>query len=242
MASANGNSSGPGAVMVLPLYDVDPLEGRTTPYVTYGLIATNIMIAVVVFYFPTATYESLLKVIGLVPAVETRELPGRGLFPRDLALITSMFLHANWWHLAANMLFLWIFGDNIEDAVGHLRFFAFYMLCGTAGAAVYVISAPHATIPLLGASGAIAGVMAAYLMIRPCAKIEVLVSVIPVPLPAFVVIGLWMALQVLHVETQKNDGVAYWCHLGGAIAGALLIVVMRRPHVQLFACVSPTGK
>lgn len=225
--------------MVLPLYDDDPLEGKTTPYVTYGLIATNMIVAVAVFSIPTATYDTLLHVIGLVPAVEIRSMPRPSVLPRDLSLFTSMFLHANWWHLLGNMLFLWIFGDNIEDAIGRLRFFAFYILCGLGATAAFVISAPHATYPLLGASGAIAGVMAAYLLIRPCAKIEVLISLIPVGFPAYLVIGLWMGMQILYVETQANDGVAYWAHIGGAIAGGLLILVMRPPHIRLFECMSP---
>ena len=226
--------------MVIPLYDDDPLEGKTTPYVTYGLIATNIIVAVAVFSIPTATYEALLNVIGLIPAIETRSMPRPSTLPRDLALFTSMFLHVDWWHLLNNMLFLWIFGDNIEDAIGRLRFFVFYLLCGLAAAAVFIISAPHATFPILGASGAIAGVMAAYLLIRPCAKIEVLVSVVPVAFPAYLVIGLWMGIQILHVETHAHDGVAYWAHIGGAIAGGLLILVIRPAHVKLFECMAPS--
>jgi len=224
--------------MVLPLYDIDPLEGQTTPIVTYGLIAVNIAIAVAMFSLPDDSYKALLNVVGLVPAVETRELPRAGLVPRDFALVTAMFVHANWLHLAGNMWFLWIFGDNVEDALGHLRFFAFYMLCGIAASAAFVFSAPDTTVPLVGASGAIAGVMAAYLMIRPCAKIEVLVSVIPVALRAYWVIGLWIVLQAISVGS--DDGVAYCAHIGGAIAGAVLIVVMRPPGVGLFECLSPS--
>jgi membrane associated rhomboid family serine protease len=149
-----------------------------------------------------------------------------------------MFVHANWLHLAGNMWFLWIFGDNIEDALGHMRFFVFYMLCGIGGSAAFVFSAPDSTVALIGASGAIAGVMAAYLMIRPCAKIEVLIGIFPIAVRAFWVIGLWIALQVISVGT--DDGIAYWAHIGGAVAGALLIVVMRPPHVGLFECLWPS--
>lgn len=226
--------------MVMPLYDVDPLEGKTMPYITYGLIATNFAVAVAVFGLPPESYRALRHVYGLIPAVETRAMPGSGWLPRDLALFSSLFLHLGWGHLVGNMFFLWIFGDNIEDAMGHLRFLAFYLLCGVAGAAAFIISAPHLTVPLVGASGAIAGVMAAYLMIRPCAKVEVWAFVMPFPVPAFLVIGLWMATQIFHVETHSADGVAYWDHLGGAMAGALLILVMRPPHVELFECMSPS--
>ena len=112
-------------MVLLPLYDVDPLEGKTTPYVTYGLIAINVIVGIAVFSLPADTYKTLLNVIGLVPAIETRELPRLGLFPRDLALFSAMFLHVGWLHLVSNMWFLWIFGDNIEDALGHLRFLLF---------------------------------------------------------------------------------------------------------------------
>ena len=224
---------------LLPLYDVDPLEGKTTPFVTYGLIAINVIVGIVVFSLPPETYKALLHVIGLVPAVETRELPRLGLFPRDLALFTAMFLHVGWLHLLGNMWFLWIFGDNIEDALGHLRFLVFYILCGLTSSAVFVLSAPHITTPMVGASGAIAGVMAAYLMIRPCAKIEVLVAVWPVGIRAYWVIGVWIALQVLSVGGYADEGVAYWAHIGGAVAGALLIIVMRPPNVEFFECMSP---
>jgi len=206
--------------MVIPLYDVDPIEGWTKPYVTYGLIATNMLVAVCVLTQPHATYQSIVSVWALIPAVETRELPSNGLFPRDLTLVTSMFLHANWWHVLSNMLFLWIFGDNIEDAMGHLRFFTFYILCGLGGAAAFVISAPHATGPMLGASGAIAGVMAAYLMIRPCAKIEIWAFVVPVPVPAMVFIGLWIATQIC---MWRYSSLMAW-HIGLISVGQLSVL------------------
>jgi membrane associated rhomboid family serine protease len=227
-------------MVLLPLYDVDPLEGKTTPYVTYGLIAANLLVAAGTLTEPEPIYQSIVGVFGLIPAVETRELSGSGLFPRDLTLVTSMFVHANWVHVLGNMLFLWIFGDNIEDAIGHVRFFAFYILCGVAGDAAFVASAPHGLVPMVGASGAIAGVMAAYLMIRPCAKIEIWAFILPYPVPALVFIGLWIGMQIWHVELHSDDGVAYWVHVGGAIAGALLVIVMKQPHVRLFECVWPS--
>jgi membrane associated rhomboid family serine protease len=225
---------------LLPLYDVDPLQGKTTPYVNYGLIAANVVVGIVVFSLPPEQYQALLNVLGLVPASELREVPRLGLFPRDLALFTAMFLHVGWLHLAGNMWFLWIFGDNIEDALGHLRYFVFYILCGLVASAVFVFSAPHLETPEVGASGAIAGVMAAYLMIRPCAKIEVLLFVWPVAIRAYWVIGVWIVLQLLSVTGTDNDGVAYWAHIGGTACGAFLIVVMRPPHIRLFECISST--
>jgi membrane associated rhomboid family serine protease len=232
---------GPATMVMIPLYDVDPLEGKTTPYVTYGLIATNTIVSVVLFSLPTETYQSLVNVLGLIPAIEFRKIPSAGLFSPDLTLVTSMFVHLNWWHLFGNMLFLWIFGDNVEDAMGHLRFFAFYILCGLAGAAAFLVSAPDMT-ELIGASGAIAGVLAAYLLLRPCAKVEVLALVVPLPVPAVLVIGLWMAIQFWNAAIQTNDGVGYSAHFGGAIAGALLVLVMRQPGVKLFQCMWPSKR
>jgi membrane associated rhomboid family serine protease len=229
-------------MVLMPLYDVDPLEGKTRPYVTYGLIVVNLLISAFVLTQPAALVQAFIEIFGLIPAFETRDLPGNGVFAPDLTLVTSMFLHANWWHVLGNMFFLWIFGDNIEDAMGHLRFFAFYMLCGLAGGAALILSAPHSIVPAVGASGAIAGVMAAYVMIRPCAKIELWVFIFPYPVPALVFIGFWIGTQILHVEMHSNTGVAYWVHLGGAIAGALLIIVMKAPHVRLFECVWPSKK
>jgi membrane associated rhomboid family serine protease len=236
-----GDPESAATMVLLPLYDNDPLEGKTRPYVTYGLIAVNISIAIFTFSLPRESYHLLLHTVGLIPASETRELPGMGLFPRDLALLTSMFLHADWQHLLFNMLFLWIFGDNIEDAIGHLRFLIFYVLCGLVGGIAYVVSVPHGTMPLIGASGAIAGVLTAYLMIRPCARIQVLVFVVPIPAPAYLVIGAWLVTQIWHIEMHASSQVAYWCHIGGAIAGALLILVVRPPHIELFECMSPSA-
>lgn len=227
--------------MVMPLYDIDPLEGKSTPYVTYGLIAINLLVSICVFFYPTQeSIDSIINVFGLIPAIEARELPSKGVLPKDLTLFTSMFVHVSWWHVLSNMLFLWIFGDNIEDAMGHLRFGVFYFLCGFGGSVAFIISAPHSTVPLVGASGAIAGVMAAYLIIRPCATVEVFAFVRIFPIPAFGFIGVWIGLQIIHVEAHSQNGIAYWDHLGGAIAGALLIVALKQPHVRLLDCVWPS--
>lgn len=225
----------------VPLYDNDPAEGKTIPVVTYGLIAINAIVSIAIFSLPPETRESVLEAAGLVPAVELREAPSFGLFPRDLALLTSMFLHLSWLHLAGNMWFLWIFGDNIEDAIGHLRFFFFYFLAGFGGSAGLMLSDPYATIPTIGASGAIAGIMAAYLMLRPCANIRTLFFVYPVNIRAYWFIAAWIVLQVIGVGLglQSGDQIAYWAHLGGAVTGALLIAVMRPSHVRLFECIAP---
>jgi membrane associated rhomboid family serine protease len=229
---------GYAVVVIIPLYDEDPLERKMTPFVTYGLIAIN----VVVFLFeltltPTADAD-FIRTFGLVPAA-LRDLWPPGTFPPVLTFFTYPFLHGGWVHIGGNMLFLWVFGDNVEDAVGHGRFVLFYALCGVAGGVAYVLSVPTSMAPLEGASGAIAGVVAAYLMLRPCAKIEMFVFVFPVAMAAYWVLTAWIVLQVIHVLGHSDDSVAWWAHVGGLTAGALLILGMRRPNVRLFDCRRP---
>lgn len=224
-------------MVLLPLFDDDPLEGKTRPYVTYGIIVANIVVSIFVLMAPAPTYESLLHTLGVIPAVEIRTQPNGGPLPTDVTLLTSMFVHRDWWHLAGNMIFFWIFGDDVEDALGHVRFLIFYIVCGVVGALAFVAVFPDTTSPLMGASGAIAGVMAAYMMLRPCARIEILAWVWPVAAPAYVAIGLWLVMQLLDINS--NDGVAYMAHLGGAAAGAIMVVMMRPAGVELFDCVAP---
>ena len=134
------------------------------------------------------------------------------------------------------MLFLMIFGDNVEDALGHVRYLAFYVACSFASDLAYFLANPHSTVPAVGASGAISGVIAAYVMIRPCAKVEVLFVIIPVALSAYWVIGLFALTQLWNVAAHTQDGVAYWAHIGGMLAGAALLPLMRHPDVTLFEC------
>jgi rhomboid family protein len=148
-----------------------------------------------------------------------------------------MFIHLGWDHLFGNMLFLMIFGDNVEDALGHLRYLAFYVACSFASDLAYFLSSTHSTVPAVGASGAISGVVAAYVMIRPCAKVQVLFVIVPVALSAYWVIGLFVLSQLWAVAAHTQDGVAYWAHIGGMLAGAALLPLMRHPDVILFECV-----
>jgi membrane associated rhomboid family serine protease len=148
-----------------------------------------------------------------------------------------MFIHLGWDHILGNVLFLMIFGDNIEDALGHLRYLAFYLACSFASDLAYFLSSPHSTVPAFGASGAIAGVVAACAMIRPCAKIRVLIGIIPLALSAYWVIGLFALSQVWNVVMHIQDGIAYWAHIGGLLTGAALLPLMRGPDVVLFECV-----
>ena len=157
--------------------------------------------------------------------------------PAVLTLVTSMFLHGGFMHLAGNMLFLWVLGDNVEDAMGHKRFVAFYLVCGIAAALAHATVEPGSRIPMIGASGAISGVIGAYLMLHPKARIKVLISYFLVWLPAYVVLGFWIGFQFFSAAMASGGaggGVAWWAHIGGFIAGVALIVPMKRKNVALF--------
>ncbi|HZN03559.1 MAG TPA: rhomboid family intramembrane serine protease, partial [Candidatus Polarisedimenticolia bacterium] len=157
-----------------------------------------------------------------------------------MPLLTAMFVHAGWLHLLGNLLYLWIFGNNVEDVMGHGRFLAFYLLCGLLAAAVQIGSQPESRIPMIGASGAIAGVLGAYLVQFPTARVRTLLFLVVivrvVALPALIVLGVWLLLQVIAAGRGGGQGVAWFAHLGGFLAGALLIVPFRRrrPRQALF--------
>jgi membrane associated rhomboid family serine protease len=225
--------------MFVPLYDYNPLRHYTFPLVTRLLVAVNVLVYVV---FQSGLVLETAKVtvglFGIIPVALSRGAPmpaGHDLIPAELTLLTYMFLHGHWMHLIGNMLFLWVFGDNVEDAMGRLRFFFFYLLCGISGGFAHLLSAPNSSMPLIGASGAIAGVVAAYLMLHPRVKIWVLVLMrIPLKLSAMWVLGFWVLFQISHVVLRTEDEVAWWAHVGGLIAGVLLVIVLRRPGVPLF--------
>jgi len=226
--------------VVIPVYDSDPLEKSRRAYVTFALIAINIAI----FSFQDATSDKvstqILLNFALFPVAVSGEAVTGGFFPPSLTVVTYMFLHGGWLHVLLNMLFLFVFGDNIEDAIGRSRFLAFYLLCGMAGGAAHAFAAPQSNIPLVGASGAIAGVIAAYMMIRPCAKITVLIfGFIPIRLASVWVLGFWALTQVWHVFSLEKSDTAWWAHVGGLAAGAILITVMRPAGVLLFECMRP---
>jgi membrane associated rhomboid family serine protease len=231
-------------VAFIPVYDDNPLRHLHRQWVTYTLIAIN----VVVFAFQlvggsidggAAVYASY----GLIPSELLRvslaggvePVTGAVVVPEWLTLITYQFLHGGPMHLLSNMLFLWVFGDNVEDAMGHLKFLVFYLLCGVAGGLAHALFAPDSTLPLVGASGAIAGVIAAYLMLHPRVRVWVLAfRVVPLRVPAVLVLGLWVATQIAMIVLSASDGVAWWAHVGGMVAGAVLVLFMRRPGVPLF--------
>ena len=201
---------------MIPIRDHNP--SQRTPVVVYALIALNVAIWVwgALAITTEADLARLYYHYALVPALVTEGLGWTG-------FLTSIFLHGGPLHLAGNMLFLWIFGDNLEDRMGHLRFALFYLACGLAGGAAQVLSEPFSAVPTIGASGAIAGVMGGYLLLFPKARVDVFLYVALVSIPAFVVLAVWFALQLLG-GLSPTDGVAYWAHNGGFIAGVLLIL------------------
>jgi len=222
--------------MVFPLYDDNPLKFPVLPWVTWSLIAANVIIFLIESGSDTATTNAIMASFAATPAAITHAVNASGPIPPELTLVTSMFLHGGWEHLLGNMIYLWVFGDDIEEALGPLRFIVFYLLCGVAAALAFVALNMHGTTPLIGASGAISGVLAAYLMLRPCAKVSVFVLRAVIRVRAYWVIGGWALLQVILLANQTDDGVAYLAHVGGLIAGALLFLVMRPNGVKLFEC------
>ena len=206
---------------MFPIRDHNP-SGRV-PYVTYILMAANI--GVFLSYVPLLGDERALMgfydAYALVPAKLTQGYGFEG-------LLTSMFLHGGWMHLAGNMLFLWIYGDNVEDEMGHFRYLLFYVAAGIAAGLTQVAFEASSPVPMVGASGAIAGVMGAYLLLFPRAKVDILIIFIVFfrifPIPAWILLALWFGLQFLGGITADPNagGVAYWAHAGGFIAGVLL--------------------
>ncbi|MFS8036116.1 rhomboid family intramembrane serine protease [Xanthobacter sp. AM11] len=224
--------------MFVPIADANPLEHVVRPYVTWALLALNVFVFVALQHgaFGEVSEAGVLA-YGAIPAVVTGEavLPeGYERLPAALTLLTYMFLHGGWLHLIGNMAFLWVFADNVEDAMGHVRFLAFYLLCGVVAGAAHIVADPGSEVPLVGASGAVAGVIAAYLMLHPNIRLWALVFMkIPLRVPAVWVIGAWFALQVWQILAADDQDTAWWAHIGGFVCGALLVTVMRRPGVAL---------
>jgi membrane associated rhomboid family serine protease len=224
--------------MVLPLWDHSPFKWPTPPYVMWGLIAVNFTVFFVQAGTSPEQFEQVDQIAGLIPAAFTNVSNVGGL-PAPLTLITYQFLHANFTHVFGNMIFLFVFGDDIEELIGHWRFLVFYLASGVGAGLAFVLSAPGAATDLIGASGAVAGVIVAYLMYRPCEKVTVLLGLIPLRIRAFWVIGGWAIWQVIEATSRAQDGVAYWAHVGGLATGAVLFLIMRPRGTPLFECTQP---
>ena len=207
---------------MFPIGD-DNTARRTLPVVTYALILLNVLF----FFVELSGGDPFIQQWSVVP----RRLLANpaGDFP---TVFTSMFMHAGWVHLLGNMLYLWIFGDNVEDNFGHVKFLTFYLLCGVAATFAQVLMSANSTVPNLGASGAIAGVLGAYILLFPKGQVRVLMGRGVIPVPALVVIGFWIVLQLVSgvgsiSNTAETGGVAYMAHIGGFFAGLILTFVLR---------------
>ncbi len=231
---------------MIPIHDDNPTE--ITPYVTIGLIAA----CVLVFLWQLSLGDAVQQAVyafGVVPAVlfDLAELPPQlAVVPPWTTIFTSMFMHGGWMHLLGNMLYLWIFGNNVEDAMGHARFIVFYLLCGVAAVFAQALPDPDSTIPMIGASGAISGVLGAYLLLYPHARVIVVIPIgfymHPMAMPAGWVLVFWFVFQAigsLAAAGQEGGGVAFGAHIGGFIAGMLLIPFFKYRHVKLFAPARP---
>ena len=227
---------------MIPLKDDSTSASR--PYVTYSLIA----LCGAVFVWEQLLDETAARhaVVGLgaIPAVlltDARLPPDFVWIPRYATPFTAMFLHAEWLHLLGNMLFLWIYGNNVEHAMGHIRYLAFFLSCGIAAVFAQALADPHSAYPIIGASGAISGVLGAYLVLFPRAKVLTLVLlpffVTTLRIPAMALLLVWFAAQLLSAAAVAGGdaGVAFRAHIGGFVAGVLLVTVLKRREVRLLA-------
>ena len=225
--------------MVVPLYDDNPFAAPVKPVVTWCLIAANLA---VFFYEAGASQLALDRMIdtfSLTPAAFVGDIEPLGWVPALATVFTYQFFHADIAHLLGNMVFLWVFGDDVERALGRWRYLAFYLLCGVVGGLVFIANDLHSRIELIGASGAIAGLVVAYVMLRPCAKITVLLGIIPLRISAYWVVGLFVLIQLWNLGASSKSEVAYWCHFGGMLAGGILFPLMKPWRVKLFQCMQP---
>ncbi len=219
---------------MIPLSDDNPT--RTRPVVSWALIGACVLVFLWQFSLPREAGQAVIYALGLIPArlLEGAQLPpSLDVLPAYATVFSSMFLHGGLLHLLGNMLYLWIFADNVEDRMGHGRFLAFYFICGVAAAAAQAVPEPSSEIPMVGASGAISGVLGAYLLMFPTAQVLVVLPLgilFPViRLPALLVLGLWFGLQLLQsVGQAAGGGVAFRAHVGGFLAGLALAPLLAR--------------
>ncbi len=226
---------------MIPLHDDNPT--RTKPILTVLLIAANVLVFMYQISLGPRAGQAFVYQYGAIPAVVlgARSLPDQLVaIPPVLSLVTSMFLHGGFMHLIGNMLYLWIFGNNIEDAMGRARFLVFYVLCGFAASFLHILSNVSSVIPAIGASGAISGILGAYLLLYPHAQV---LTLIPLGIftrlmyiPAGIVLGLWFVFQLISgsLSGGAGGGVAWWAHVGGFVAGMVLVGLFKRRNVRFF--------
>ena len=223
---------------MIPIRDDQPRF--STPFVTYFLIAINVVIFLMEFALDPASLRGLIYEFGMVPSHVTALISGGHSSPA-VALVpvfTSMFLHGSWMHVIGNMWFLWIFGDNVEDYLGHFKYLAFYLVSGVAAALAQIVVNPLSTVPNVGASGAIAGVLGAYFILYPKARVLTWLFYFFFYVPAWVMLGYWFVYQFLSGAAtsitqagQNSGGIAFWAHVGGFVSGIVLIKILpERPQ------------
>jgi len=229
---------------MIPLRDDQPRF--STPFLNYFLIGLNLLIFLFEATLAPRGLQRLLVHLGVVPAHLTALVTGtRHLDPVavGLTIFTSMFLHASWLHVIGNMWFLWIFGDNVEDYLGHFNYLLFYLLSGVAAALAQVLLTPNSLVPTIGASGAIAGVLGAYFVLYPRARVLTWFFVFFIHIPAWIVLGYWFVIQFLSGAAtslayagNSSGGIAFWAHVGGFIAGIVMIKIFpERPRRLRYA-------
>jgi membrane associated rhomboid family serine protease len=226
---------------MIPLHDDNPT--RITPYLTIGFI----VICVLVFFWQLSLGENVQRAIyslGMIPATVFGDKslpPDLILVPAWMTMFTSMFMHGGFMHLIGNMLYLWIFGNNVEDSMGYVRFIVFYFLCGIAAVFAQALPNPDSEIPMIGASGAISGVLGAYLLLFPHAKVLVAIPfgfyLHTMRIPAGFVLGFWFIMQLISSvgSNSQQGGVAFGAHIGGFVAGMLLIPFFKYKRIRLFS-------
>lgn len=227
--------------MFIPVSDANRLRHIKFQWVTAAIVALNLIVFALEF---TPTGQIAGASFALIPnelfSAGFSSAAARGPFdaiviPEVATLLTYSLLHGDIIHIATNMMFLWVFGDNVEDALGHARFTLFYVLCGLAAGLVHAMALPSSKLPLIGASGAVSGVIAAYLLLYPNVRVWVLaLRIIPLNITAAWCLGLWAVSQAGMLIFAPPSRVAIWAHVGGLVAGALLVLVLRRPGVGLF--------
>ena len=216
----------------------DAVRSRTFPFVNIALIVASVAVFIYELTLSTADINVFIVDHGIIPLQLVDWVQSPSGLEEPGTVFTSMFLHGGWLHLLGNMLFLWVFGDNVEDSLGHLRYLLFYLLAGVGAVALQVYIDQDGTIPMVGASGAIAGVLGAYLILYPRATVAVLIPWLwffgAFPVPAVFLIGVWFLLQLLNgvaaiaTATGVDTGIAFWAHVGGFLTGLALVFVFRR--------------
>jgi membrane associated rhomboid family serine protease len=234
---------------MFPIRDDNP--HFLTPYATYGIIVVNALVWILLQGLGLEPrLSSSVCTFGLIPGELLQSVPAGTRLPLGPGtacvitgssslhtILTSMFMHGSWFHIISNMWFLWIFGNNVEDSMGHLRFVLFYLLCGVAAALLQIFSNPASAVPMVGASGAIGGIMGAYVLLFPRVHVHLLIFlgffVTTIAVPAFLMLGYWFILQLIggFGAAGGEGGVAFWAHVGGFVAGALLVLLFRNKRL-----------